>query len=234
VRKDGQHPIVLMQCGPIRFKANDKKEAEKRPFAHRVKIVHTLFSLSIDESKLPTAEQDIPIQDVFRQLCENEPRNILIAEKALDALAHDRSPVLLTERRRHLDWFKEYLENKVDVLIVLHGGMGAKKRRMAWELLQNSIESKLPHMVLATGKYLGEGFDDASLDTLLLAMPVSWRGTIAQYAGRLHRLYDSKKEVIIYDFLDDKVPVLQRMYDRRCKGYSALGYVVEDEASQII
>ena len=82
----------------------------------------------------------------------------------------------------------------------------------------------LPHIVLATGRYLGEGFDDPRLDTLFLAMPVSWRGILSQYAGRLHRLHDSKSEVQIYDYVDQNCPMLSRMFERRIKGYEAFGY----------
>jgi very-short-patch-repair endonuclease len=88
-------------------------------------------------------------------------------------------------------------------------------------------------VILATGKYIGEGFDDPRLDTLVLTLPVSWRGTVAQYAGRLHRLYDGKKEVRVYDFVDLNVPMLARMFDRRCRGYEAIGYEIVLPASAI-
>ena len=120
------------------------------------------------------------------------------------------------------------LQHKVERLVVLHGGMGQKKRRAAWNVLQNTAASGAPRLVLATGRYLGEGFDDASLDTLLLAMPISWKGTVAQYAGRLHRLYAGKQAVVIYDFVDDSVPVLARMFERRKRGYASLGYSLVD------
>lgn len=81
-------------------------------------------------------------------------------------------------------------------------------------------------VILATGRYLGEGFDDERLDTLFLTMPVAWRGTLAQYAGRLHRMHDSKREVVIYDYVDRDVPVLARMAAKRAAGYSAIGYSI--------
>jgi len=82
-------------------------------------------------------------------------------------------------------------------------------------------------LILATGKYLGEGFDDARLDTLFLSLPISWKGTLAQYAGRLHRLHNDKKEVLIFDYADLDIPVTQRMYQRRCTGYKAIGYEID-------
>jgi superfamily II DNA or RNA helicase len=171
---------------------------------------------------------ETPIQDAFRQLTEDEARNALIAEQALSALREGRNPVLLTERRKHLEWFQVYLQHKVERLVVLNGGMGQKKRRAAWDVLQTTAASGAPRLVLATGRYLGEGFDDASLDTLLLAMPILWKGTVAQYAGRLHRLYAGKQAVVIYDFVDDSVPVLARMFERRKRGYASLGYSLVD------
>jgi len=231
VRKDGKHPMVLMQCGPIRFRASAKEEAKRRPFAHRVEVIRTGFALPERPHDGEPAADEPGIQEIFRMLAADEARNVLIADRALSVLAEGRSPVLLTERRGHLDWFRQHLERKPECLVTLHGGMGARQRRVAWELLQSTAVSGASRLVIATGKYLGEGFDDARLDTLLLAMPVSWRGTVAQYPGRLHRLFAGKREVIIYDFLDAAVPVLTRMFDRRRKGYAALGYALSGEAS---
>jgi len=87
--------------------------------------------------------------------------------------------------------------------------------------------------VVATGKYIGEGFDDPRLDTLFLTLPVSWRGTIAQYVGRLHRLYDGKRDVRVYDYADLDVPVLSRMFDRRCRACAAVGYSIVLPASTV-
>jgi len=224
VRKDGHHPIIFMQCGPVRFRASDKEEAARRPFSHTVEVVPTGFQLALVEDEA----DDIGIQEVFRRLVEDEDRNVLIAETALKALAAGRSPVLLTERKKHLEWFREYLTDRIDCLVVLHGGMGIKRRRVAWETLKATANSGAPRLVLATGRYLGEGYDDARLDTLLLAMPVSWKGTVAQYAGRLHRLFIDKQAVTVYDFVDDLVPVLARMFERRKKGYAAIGYQVRE------
>ena len=228
VRKDGHHPIIFMQCGSVRSRASDKEEAARRPFSHTVEVIPTGYQLPVAESEA----EDMGIQEVFRQLVEDRDRNVLIVETALRALEAGRSPVLLTERKKHLEWFREYLADKADCLVVLHGGMGLKKQRAAWEKLKATAESGAPRLVLATGKYLGEGFDDARLDTLLLAMPVSWKGTVAQYAGRLHRLFVDKQAVTIYDFVDDSVPVLARMFERRKKGYEAIGYTMQVEKGE--
>ena len=111
---------------------------------------------------------------------------------------------------------------------MLQGGVGAKKRREALAALA-AVPDGEEFLVLATGRYIGEGFDDARLDTLFLTMPVSWRGTVVQYTGRLHRLHPDKTEVRIYDYVDQRVPVLARMYKRRLTGYRAIGYERFDE-----
>jgi len=154
---------------------------------------------------------------------DDEARNKLILGDVMDAVKRGRSPVVLTERRQHLHLLVEALEPRVANLIALHGGMGAKHRReIAARLL--AIPASEERVLVATGRYLGEGFDDSRLDTLFLALPISWRGTLAQYAGRLHRLGEGKTEVLIYDYADLEVPVLRRMHERRLRGYRAMGY----------
>ena len=110
-------------------------------------------------------------------------------------------------------------------MFVFKGGMGQKQREgLIYKLNKTSDEEQ--KLIIATGRYLGEGFDEARLDTLFLTLPVSWKGILIQYAGRLHRLHDTKKEVIIYDYADLNVPVLAKMYSRRLRGYGAIGYEV--------
>ena len=127
----------------------------------------------------------------------------------------------------HLETLKCLLEDKITNLIVMKGGMGKKQRQTALNTLR-SLPDDAEKAVIATGRYLGEGFDDERLDTLFLTLPISWRGTLNQYAGRLHRIHDSKKKVVIYDYADINVPVLARMYDRRIKGYRSIGYEIEE------
>ena len=136
-----------------------------------------------------------------------------------------RFPLLLTERTDHLQLLLEKLLRRVPNVFVMKGGMGKKQR----EALASEISASppdQPRVIIATGRYVGEGFDDARLDTLFLAMPISWRGTLQQYVGRLHRLHKDKSVIRVYDYVDSCVPVLHRMYDRRLKGYKAVGYAV--------
>jgi superfamily II DNA or RNA helicase len=141
-----------------------------------------------------------------------------------------RSPVLLTERRDHLEYFAERLRGFVRHLVVLQGGMSAKERREVGARLA-AVPDEEERLVLATGRYIGEGFDDRRLDTLVLAIPVSWKGTLVQYTGRLHRLHPKKSEVRIFDYVDREVPVLLRMFERRLRTYRAIGYARGEASS---
>jgi len=160
---------------------------------------------------------------------DDEQRNIQIANDVIQAVGNSRSPLLLTERTAHLQKLQSLLEKEIKNIVILKGGMGQKQRKEVMERLK-AIPPNEERVIIATGRYIGEGFDDSRLDTLFLTMPISWKGTLQQYAGRLHRDYDSKKEVLIYDYVDGNIPMLQRMYKKRFTGYKAIGYeVIERE-----
>ncbi len=221
-RKDGHQPIIFMQCGPVRYKVNDRDQADKRPFDHKVIVRPTKFLL-------PSHLQNIAaqsIQEVYSSLEKDDDRNRMIVEDVVDAVQANRFPVLLTERREHLETLAELLSKQVVHVFVMKGGMGKRQRKLITDQIAN-LPTDQSRVILATGRYLGEGFDDERLDTLFLALPISWRGTLTQYAGRLHRLNATKKEVIIYDYVDFEVPVLAKMHARRKTGYKALGYEIE-------
>ncbi len=219
-RKDGHHPIIYMNCGPIRYRVCAKSEAQKRPFTHKLIIRNTKFELP---PNLKTKEK-LTITDLYSALMDSIPRNTMILEDVMDAIYAGRFPVLLTERREHLEYFAEILQNRIDNLIVFKGGMSKKQLDSAQQQQLNSVSEHKSNLIFATGRYLGEGFDHSRLDTLFLALPISWKGTVAQYAGRLHREHYSKNEVIIYDYADLNVPMLAKMYERRLTGYKAIGY----------
>jgi superfamily II DNA or RNA helicase len=221
-RKDGHHPIIFMNCGPIRFRVDHRAQAAARPFHHQVITRATSFELP----KSLMAMEGQSIQEIYSALVSDEGRNKMIVNDVLTALAEKRSPVMLTERKEHLDLLAKRLSSQIRNVIVLKGGMGKKQRTKLQEKI-GSIPDNEERIILATGRYLGEGFDDPRLDTLFLTLPVSWRGTLAQYAGRLHRLHSMKQEVIIYDYADLNVPVLAKMYRRRCTGYKAMGYSMD-------
>jgi superfamily II DNA or RNA helicase len=170
---------------------------------------------------------DDGIQPVYAALIHDKLRNDMIFDDLLKSLDEGCSPLLLTERTEHLEEFAGRLKGFARNVVVLKGGMGKKQLKAVAEQLATIPEDE-ERVLVATGRYIGEGFDDARLDTLFLAMPISWRGTLQQYAGRLHRLHDNKKVVRIYDYVDAGVPMLMRMYGRRLKGYRAIGYEVQD------
>lgn len=219
-RKDGHHPIIFMQCGPIRYRVDAKKQAAVRPFAHRVIVKKTAFRA---ERKKPDALGSI--QGLYALLARDDLRNDMIFDDVLSALEMGRSPVVITERKDHLQLIADRIAKFAKNVIVLKGGMKPKERNRTTETLQ-AIPDGEERVIIATGRYLGEGFDDARLDTLFLTMPISWRGTLAQYAGRLHRLHTTKREVIIYDYVDEDEPVLAKMAAKREAGYRAIGYEV--------
>jgi len=219
-RKDGHHPIIVMQCGPVRHRVDARSEAAKRPFDHVVRIRDTSFQL---QTALDTSVPSI--QDVFKEMIADEARNDLIFDDVLTALEAGRSPVVITERTAHLEIIAKRLERFAKHVVVLRGGQSEKQRRDIATRLA-AIPQTEERVIVATGRYLGEGFDDSRLDTLFLTMPIAWKGTLAQYAGRLHRLNDVKREVIIYDYADMRVPVLARMAAKRRVGYQAIGYKV--------
>jgi len=218
VRKDGHHPIILMQCGPIRFNVSSKKQAAASAFQYEVIPRLTEFTV-------PPEWNGIGIQEIYTALVRDERRTDLIVADVVSAIEDGRFPLLLTERTDHLQLLLEKLARRVPNVLVMKGGMGKKQRdALASEI--SSVSEGQPRVIIATGRYIGEGFDDARLDTLFLAMPISWRGTLQQYVGRLHRLHENKHVVRVYDYVDASVPVLNRMYEKRLKAYKAVGYSV--------
>ncbi len=221
-RKDGHHPIIFMQCGPVRFKDNPRKRAQARPFEHWVVRRETGFSMpGVDGDARP------PIQEIYAAVAKDQGRNELILADVLKNLEEGRSPVVLSERKEHVASLAEMISRFARNVIVLQGGMHARKRMEILEQLA-SIPDTEERVLVATGRYLGEGFDDARLDTLFLAMPIAWRGTLAQYSGRLHRLHHAKREARVYDYVDAAVPMLQRMWRKREAGYYGIGYSIKE------
>ena len=168
-------------------------------------------------------DPDASIQQIYAALVSDEQRNVLVLTDVRQAIKEGRSPVLLTERKEHLDILTESLRGEVKHLIVLSGRLSAKERRETMARLA-AIQAGEVRLIAATGRYLGEGFDDPQLDTLILAMPFSWKGTIVQYAGRLHREHPGKQEVRVYDYVDANVPKLLRMHRKRLRGFRDIGY----------
>lgn len=219
-RRDGHHPILTFQLGPVRHVVDPRRQAARRPFEHLLLARETSFHLGVTEGAPG-------IQEIYGRLASDEARNNLILDDVIRALEDGRSPIVLTERRDHLDYLAERLERVARNLVILRGGLGEKRRRETMEKLA-AVSATEERLVLATGRFIGEGFDDARLDTLFLTMPVAWKGTLVQYAGRLHRARHGKTDVRIYDYVDRDVPMLARMFKKRLKGYRAMGYRITD------
>ncbi|MDU8913939.1 TOTE conflict system archaeo-eukaryotic primase domain-containing protein [Aestuariicoccus sp. MJ-SS9] len=220
-RKDGHHPIIFMQCGPVRHQVSAKSQAAESGIRHRARERHTRFRLP---EALAMAERP-SMPAIYAALAEDEARNDLIFDDVLKSLEAKRSPIVLTERKDHLEHLQQRFSRFAKNIVVLRGGMSVKDRRAAHAAL--NVDDDEERLILATGRYIGEGFDDARLDTLFLTMPIAWKGTLAQYVGRLHRQHDEKKDVLVVDYIDSSVPVLARMAAKRRTGYRALGYVME-------
>jgi superfamily II DNA or RNA helicase len=215
-RRDGHQPIIHMQIGPVRFRADSHSSSAQRPFDHRLVVRETAFDP-------PSQSSDTTIQELYSLLVTDNQRNEQIVNDVLVAMEEGRSPILLTERKEHLEQLHDRLKSFVRHIVTLRGGRSANERRKI-ETQLASIPADEERLILATGRYIGEGFDDARLDTLFLALPVSWKGTLIQYAGRLHRLHPDKREVRIVDYVDRKIPMLSRMFEKRRIGYRAMEY----------
>ena len=215
IRKDGHQPIIFMQCGPIRFSTDVKSQIAKQSFDRFLIPRFTSYN-SILEDRLSIAT-------LYKYLSEDEIRNNLIVEDTCKAVNTGRTPIILTNRTAHVSVLAEKLKATIKNVISLTGAGTTKEKRETMQRLQTIPDSE-QLVIVATGKYVGEGFDYPRLDTLFLALPISWKGLLTQYAGRLHREYEGKKDVRIYDYIDIHEPICDSMYRKRLKGYAAIGY----------
>lgn len=215
IRKDGHQPIIFMQCGPIRFSTDVKSQIAKQSFDRFLIPRFTSYN-SILEDRLSIAT-------LYKYLSEDEIRNNLIVEDICKAVNTRRTPIILTNRTVHVSVLAEKLNATIKNVISLTGAGTTREKREAMQRLQTIPDSE-QLVIVATGKYVGEGFDYPRLDTLFLALPISWKGLLTQYAGRLHREYEGKKDVRIYDYIDIHEPICDSMYRKRLKGYAAIGY----------
>lgn len=219
-RKDGWHKIIYMQCGDIRARVSNRELKQNREMEHKVIVKKTNYKY------IPTEEKDkIQISEILNDMCQNVFRNSMIIEDIKKSILEGRIPIVLTERIEHLKILKEALEDLNVPVVIYKGNMGKKKTKEIQDLLREADEKHKPRIILATSSSIGEGFDDNRLDTLFLTMPVSWKGRIIQYVGRLHREHEDKEKVIVYDYLDN-MKVLEKMYNRRLKGYKIAGYEI--------
>lgn len=217
IRKDGHQPIIFMQCGEIRYAADSKSQQAQQSFRRLLIPRFTSHrNFKADEGNYA---------QVIDELIESESRNKQILDDIASNLSEGRTPIILTARTAHVDLLAEECRKICPNVIRLVGNDSAKAKREVMEQL-SLVPADEPLVVVATGKYVGEGFDLPRLDTLMLALPVSWKGLIAQYTGRLHRNYPGKSETRIYDYIDLRVPICDSMYRKRLHGYKAVGYSI--------
>ncbi|KXV03233.1 DEAD/DEAH box helicase [Caballeronia megalochromosomata] len=214
VRRDSQQPVMFMLCGPIRHAARQPSGAPRL-----LEVLPQRLTAAVDVAT------DATIQTVFAHLAQNASRTQMIAAAIIEQHGQGRKVLVLTERTDHLECLQQALVDVVQPLFVLHGRL-AKKSRAAQLAALDALAGDTPRVVLATGRLVGEGFDHPALDTLVLAMPVAWKGTLQQYAGRLHREHAGKSGVRVLDYVDGGHPVLLRMWEKRQRGYRAMGYQV--------
>ncbi|MEJ6120345.1 DEAD/DEAH box helicase [Vibrio sp. 2-Bac 85] len=220
-RQDGHQPIIFMQAGPIRHVVVN----ESNKFIQQVR-------LSRLQSELPSELSDTGnrphIADVYRWLMSDDKRNALIVADILSVVEQQRHPIVLTERREHAQLLGDLLSQKGILFQLLRGAMSVKERDQAMTALDET------QVIIATGKYIGEGFDLPKLDTLFLVLPISWKGSLVQYVGRIQRQFEGKEKVIVFDYLDSSLPMLERMYKKRTKGYEALGFAITEKADELL
>lgn len=224
VRQDGHHPIIFMHCGPVRYKVDARDQAEKRPFEHYVVPRFTPFRKPVSQE-----EKEWSIGEIYSAISTSQIRNELIINDVISCGKEGRNSLVLTERTAHVKLIAEELSKVLPNVIELVGGMSAREKKVALERIAG-VPANENIVIVATGRFVGEGFDEPRLDTLFLAMPVAWKGTIQQYAGRLHRLYQNKSEVQIYDYVDIHIGVLERMYQKRLRGYASIGYSAKTDS----
>ena len=220
-RQDGHQPIIFMQAGPIRHVVVN----ESNKFIQQVRLSRLQSELP---PELLDADNRPHIADVYRWLMSDDKRNALIVDDILSIVAQQRHPIVLTERREHAQLLGDLLSIKGLRFQILRGAMSAKERDKAMASLDDT------QVIVATGKYIGEGFDLPKLDTLFLVLPISWKGSLVQYVGRIQRQFEGKDKVIVFDYLDSSLPMLQRMYKKREKGYAAMGYSITEKADELL
>jgi superfamily II DNA or RNA helicase len=222
-RKDGLQPIMTMQLGPIRFKVTAKDQAKVRPFEHILLPRYTIF-----KSLSPANEKEI--HSLYSDLMKDKNRNEMIFNDVLKELEIGSFPLILTERVEHVRDLESMFKGFAKNIIVLTGGMSKKEEKEKLVRLEELPDDE-ERVIIATGRYIGEGFDHARLDALFLVMPVSWKGTLHQYVGRLHRMHDNKSKVKVFDYVDHKEPMLNTMFKKRLEGYKTMGYKVFETES---
>lgn len=216
-RDDGQEKKVFMQLGPIRYRFTAKDRAAMQDVNHYVYPRFTRLICSNPEG--------IKVTDAKKLLISDEKRNAQIIKDVTEAVGNGHTPFVITLSREHAGVLYDRLKDTADNIFLLTGQRkNAEKEEIRDQM--KTVPDDQSVIVVATGQYIGEGFNFPRLDTMMLTMPVSWSGIVEQYAGRLHRDYEGKKDVVIYDYVDSHIRVLEKMYHKRLTTYRKMGYEV--------
>lgn len=215
-RNDGQEKKVYMQLGPVRYRFTAKEKAELQNIEH---YVYPRFT------RLVNTGNEWSINEAYKKIISNEIRNNMIVDDAVKCIKDGRTPIIITKFKEHANTIVDMLKNKADNIFLLKGGRGNKERESIRSAMMNIPKSE-SLVAVAIGQYIGEGFNFPRLDTMLLAAPIAWAGNVEQYAGRLNRDYNGKKEVIIYDYVDIHIRVFEKMYRKRMSAYKNIGYEI--------
>lgn len=220
MRKDGHQPIIFMQCGPIRFTEDAAAQMARQNFG-RILIPRFTSYRQLGDDKLS-------YNQILHELTEDKQRNQLIIGDVANSLKEGRTPIVISVLVEHVRVLAELIKPLCRNVIVLTGSASAAEKKTI-EARLKAVPASEPLAVVASLKYISEGYDLPRLDTLFLAQPVSYKGLVAQYTGRLHREYEGKEEVRVYDYVDIRQPMCEVMYKRRLRGYASVGYMVKPD-----
>lgn len=219
-RRDGLEDIITLLCGPVRHEIRASDIGETALVQRHLLIHPTSFE----------TDDDLSIQAIFSDLAEDETRTRQICSDIHASVNDGRRCLVLTQRTQHIDAITNCLEEMGTLAHVLRGGLGKRARQTVADAIDNDDGTGIA--LVATGSYIGEGFDWPELDTLFLAFPIAFKGRVVQYVGRLLRTHVGKNDVELHDYVDDRVPVLTRMHDKRLRAYSTLGFDTKPRASR--
>lgn len=219
-RADGLEGINEMLIGPIRYSYTSKEKAKMQGIDH---LVYPRFTRAVPPRGVQS--EKMSANDAYEIVRNNEVRDALIVSDVKECIAAGRTPVVLSRYKDHSEKLYERVKEFADQAFLMTGNNSKKEHRRIREQLQ-AVSTKETLILVATGSLVGEGFDFPRLDTLIMATPISFRSVVEQYAGRLNRDYEGKKNVIVYDYVDSHISMFDKMYAKRLKAYRQIGYEI--------
>lgn len=219
-KENGHTPIIKMQCGDIRYRV-DMKEYNKK-----LNLSMKVYNRNVHLNFVNKNVTDYKINEIYDLISKDVIRNDIVIKDIEKEFKNGKNILVLTERIGHLEYLYERLSKLTSNIIVYRGGLGKKVLKKYDELNSNIKENNENKIIIATSSCIGEGFDDSTLEVLFLTMPISSVNRIVQYTGRLHRKNENKKEIIVYDYVDDNFSMIRNMFLKRKKAYEKVGYEI--------